>query len=64
MIGFDAVGVHSVGGPQAAELPPDENGPSPIDVSKISPSRIVAFESSGSRVTPFEGSGSRIVRFE
>jgi 6-phosphogluconolactonase (cycloisomerase 2 family) len=35
----------------------------PIDVSKISPARIVVFEGSGSRVVVFEGSGPR-VRFD
>jgi DNA-binding beta-propeller fold protein YncE len=35
----------------------------PIDVSKISPSRVVVFEGSGSRVVVFEGSGPR-VRFD
>jgi 6-phosphogluconolactonase (cycloisomerase 2 family) len=35
----------------------------PIDVSKISPSRIVVFEGSGSRVVVFESSGPR-VRFD
>ena len=37
--------------------------PGAIDVSAISPSRIVAFESSGSRLVIFEGSGSRVVVF-
>jgi len=35
-----------------------------IDVSKISPARIVVFDGSGSRVVPFDGSGSRLVVFE
>lgn len=35
-----------------------------IDISKISPARIVIFEGSGSRVTPFESSGSRVTPFE
>lgn len=35
-----------------------------IDVSKISPARIVVFEGSGSRAVPFDGSGSRVVPFE
>jgi len=45
-----------------------------IDISKVSParivvfegsgSRVVQFESSGSRVTPFGGSGSRVTPFE
>jgi 6-phosphogluconolactonase (cycloisomerase 2 family) len=35
----------------------------PIDVSKISPARIVVFEGSGSRVVVFESSGPR-VRFD
>jgi len=65
MIGFDAVGMRSVSGPQAATAaPPDEGDSEQIDVSKISLARIVVFEGSGSRVTPFEGSGSRVVRFE
>ncbi|WP_036170361.1 LamG-like jellyroll fold domain-containing protein [Massilia sp. 9096] len=32
-----------------------------IDISQISPARIVVFEGSGSRVVVFEGSGSRVV---
>lgn len=35
----------------------------PVDVSTISPARIVVFEGSGSRVTPFESSGSRVTPF-
>lgn len=35
-----------------------------IDISKISPARIVVFEGSGSRVTPFESSGSRVTPFD
>ncbi|MFC5548192.1 hypothetical protein [Massilia aerilata] len=35
-----------------------------VDVSRISPERIVVFDGSGSRVVVFEGSGSRIVIFE
>lgn len=59
MIGFDAIGMLSVSGPQAA-MPPDEGDPGQIDMTKISLARIVAFEGSGSRVVVFEGSGPRV----
>ncbi len=36
----------------------------PIDISTISPARIVIFEGSGTRLVPFEGSGNRVVPFE
>jgi len=47
-----AIGALSVGKPSA-----------PIDISKVSPSRIVVFEGSGSRIVVFEGSGKRM-RFD
>ena len=50
----DAVGV-------SAQVPASTGS---VDVSTISPARMVVFEGSGSRVVTFEGSGSRVVRFE
>lgn len=65
MLGYSVLGLVALGtaGADRSE-PPVVEPPGPVDVTKISPARIVIFEGSGSRVTPFEGSGSRVVRFE
>ena len=59
MIGFDAVGMRSVGGSQPT-APTEEGNEEQIDVTKISLARIVVFEGGGSRVVVFEGSGPRV----
>jgi len=66
MFGFSPLGMTVLGamGLVGVEPPEELPPPSPIDVTKISPSRVVVFEGSGSRFTPFGGSGSRLTPFE
>lgn len=62
MLGYSVLGMAVLGtaGPAGAALP-DVAPPEPIDLSLVSPARLVVFEGSGSRVVIFEGSGVRMM---